>query len=74
MTNAKPAAEAAPENLADVIAKIGEGFARLQKSGLNRKAVVVLLNDWTGVGKRDIERVLTGLADLSKVYCRPPQR
>ncbi|NEU94791.1 hypothetical protein [Bradyrhizobium uaiense] len=70
MAPTQPAAPE-PDSLAEAIAKIAGGFDRLQKSGLNRKAIVILLNDWTGVGKRDIERVLSGLADLPKVYCRP---
>jgi hypothetical protein len=60
------------ETLAEAIVKISAGFDHLSKSGLNRKAIVILLNDWTGVGKRDIERVLAGLGDLSKVYCTKP--
>lgn len=55
--------------LAEAIVKISVGFESLKKSGLNQKAIIVLLNDWTGVGKRDIERVLLGLRDLSKAYC-----
>jgi len=58
-----------PEILAEAIVKISAGFESLKKSGLNQKAIVVLLNDCTGVGKRDIESVLLGLANLSKVYC-----
>jgi hypothetical protein len=54
--------------LAEAIVKISAGFEDLKKSGLNQKAIVVLLNDSTGIGKRDIERVLLGLHDLAKVY------
>lgn len=59
------------DTLAEAIVKVGEGMERLKKSGLNQKAIVVLLNDCTGVGKRDIERVLMGLRDLAKVYTIP---
>jgi hypothetical protein len=59
-----------PETLAEAIVKISAGFERLKKSGLNYNAITVLLNDHTGVGKRDIQSVLAGLGTLAKVYCR----
>lgn len=65
-----PVAPPEPEPLADVIRKLSEGIDRLLKSGLNRNAVVVLLRDATGVGKRDIMEVLDALASLSKRYCQ----
>lgn len=58
------------DTLAEAVVRVSAGFVRLQASGLNRKAIVVLLNDCTGVGKRDIERVLQGLGYLSTAYCK----
>lgn len=58
------------EILAEAITRIGDGFRELQASGLNRKAIVVLLRDATGLGKRDIETVLDALARLRGWYCR----
>jgi hypothetical protein len=58
-----------PATLAEAIVKISAGFESLKKSGLNQRAIVVLLNDWTGVGKRDVDNVLIGLRDLATIYC-----
>lgn len=59
-----------PEVLAEAITRISKGFDALRKSGLNKKAIVVLLHDSTRVAKRDIETVLVGLENLSRNYCR----
>lgn len=64
-------AEEPEENLADAIKKISEGMEKLTRSGLTRKAVVVLLRDHTKVGKKEIERVLGGLAQLAQKYTVP---
>jgi hypothetical protein len=58
------------EVLADAILKISVGVTSLIDSGLNRKAIVVLLRDATGLGKRDIEMVLDALKNLSRDYTR----
>jgi hypothetical protein len=59
-----------PEILAEAIVRIGAGFATLEKSGLNRRAIVLLLQDYTKVGKRDIELILAALPKLRGYYCR----
>lgn len=59
-----------PATLAEAVVKISAGFEALKKSGLNQRAIVVLLADLTHVGKRDIEYVLCGLRDLAKTYTR----
>ena len=48
------------EILAEAIIRIGEGFEKLKSSGLNQKAIVVLLQDQTKLGKYDIVAVLDG--------------
>lgn len=58
------------EILAEAVIRIGENFEKLQKSGLNRRAVVALIYDYTKVSKRDIEAVLDSLAKLKGWYCR----
>lgn len=60
--------DASEENLASAIRKISEGFDKLKKTGLNRKAIIVLLQDHTKVPKKQITKVLDGLGDLSKKY------
>lgn len=59
-----------PATLAEAIVKISAGLTELTRSGLNQRAIVVLLADLTHVGKRDIECVLAGLRDLAKTYTR----
>jgi hypothetical protein len=56
--------------LADAILKISKAAEDLVKSGLNRKAIIVLLMHKTHFGYGTIECVLDGLADLRKDYCR----
>lgn len=57
-------------NLAEAISRIADGMQQLLKSGLNRRAIVVLLRDATGCNKTDIERVLDGLQTLARDYAR----
>ncbi len=58
----------AREVLAEVIVKISEGMEKLLRSGLNRRAIVILLRDSTGCTKTDIEAVLEGLDTLARDY------
>ena len=60
------------EILAEAIVNIGAAFVSLQKSGLNRKAIVLLLQDATKLPRRDIESVLDALPRLRGWYCRTP--
>lgn len=57
-----------PESLAEAIRNISAGMRRLIGSGLNRKAIVVLLKDSTGQPKHVIEQVLDHLDELSRKY------
>lgn len=67
-TTEKPQSEWSPETLAAAVTKISESMTVLLKSGLNRKAIVVLLYDYTKVPKRDIDLVLNGLERLKGYY------
>lgn len=58
------------EILAEAIVRIGDAFAALQKSGLNTKAIIVLIKDATGLPQRDIKLVLDSLSRLKGWYCR----
>jgi len=58
------------EVLAEAIIRISEGLTSLEKSGLNRKAIVALIADGTTVGKPDIRTVLDALARLKGWYCK----
>ena len=56
------------EVLAEAIVKISEGFLQLKRSGLNRRAIVVLVKDASGVGIYEIQKVLNALEDLRRMY------
>ena len=56
--------------LAEAIVRIGEAAEALRASGLNEKAIVVLLNYATKVSQRDIRLILDGLRQLRGWYCR----
>jgi hypothetical protein len=58
------------EVLADAIVRVSEGVAALNKSGLNQRAVVVLLHDYTGLPMTAIRRVLNALPELKGMYCK----
>lgn len=59
-----------PEILAEAIVRIGNAMQKLNASGLNRRAIVTLIQDQTRLGKTDIELVLNSLATLKGYYCR----
>ncbi len=56
------------EVLAVAIVSISDAMNRLLRSGLNRRAIVALLYDFTKVPKRSIEDVLDGLDELKNKY------
>jgi hypothetical protein len=62
------------EVLAQAIVDIGNAAKRLASSRLNRRAVVVLLNDMTGIAKGTIEVVLNSLEQLEMRYLKPGNR
>lgn len=58
------------EILAEAITNIGDAAVRLNKSGLNRKAIVILLQAETKLSRKDIETVLDALPRLRGWYCK----
>lgn len=66
--SADPEEKAEPKDLSEAIDRISSALKTLLKSGLNRKAIIVLLHDYTKVPRRDIESVLSGLEALKKTY------
>lgn len=58
------------EILAEAIVRIGDAVAKLNGSGLNRKAIVLLLHDATKVNKSDIIAILDALPRLRGWYCK----
>ena len=66
----QPEKPVAKEILAEAIVAIGKAADELHASGLNEKAVIVLLHDYSKVGKPAIRDVLKGLRQLKAWYCR----
>lgn len=63
--------EISPEDarkLAEAIRRIDKGMKEVAVAGLSRKALVVLINEATGVAKRDINSVLDGLESLGETF------
>jgi len=59
-------------DLAEHIRRVSDGVRRLLASGLKKNAVIVLLAHDTGVGMRNIEKVIDGIAELAKKYTTTP--
>lgn len=54
--------------LAKAIVDMSAAVERLRRSGLNDRAIIVLVSDKTKIAKGTIEDVLDGLASLSATY------
>lgn len=54
--------------LVAAIVQIKGAMQKLMSSGLNKKAVIVLIQDRTRLNKKDIEKVLDTLCGLEKWY------
>lgn len=62
--------EQAPESaelLAKSIIEVAEGFAKMQKSSLTQRAIVVLLQDGIGTGKITKEQIRLVLDNLPRL-------
>jgi hypothetical protein len=66
----QPEKPVSTEILAEAIVRIGKSFEDLQKSGLNKKAIVILIQAETKLSQRDITTVLDALPRLRGWYCR----
>ena len=56
------------EILAASIVRIGDAADRLMKSGLNRRAIILLLSASAKVGRPVVEAVLDAMLDLKSTY------
>jgi hypothetical protein len=61
------------------IKDIAEGIRRfshvadaLAHSGLNQRAIIVLLKDATGIPQKEIKVILETMPRLKELYCRDP--
>jgi len=59
------------EILAEAITRIGDAMNKLSKdSGLNERAIIILIQAKTKLSRRDITTVLDALKRLRGWYCR----
>ena len=65
-----PDAPVDQEVLAQAIVNISSSFKKLLKSGLNRRAVIALVANDTGLGRGTIGCVLDSIENLAKNYTR----
>lgn len=73
--NAKVVKSEPPEStelMAASIVKISDAMGKLlsEPGGLTTEAIVLLLHDYTKVGKPDIRAILKALPQLRGYYCR----
>lgn len=65
-----PEDEVPTEILAKSIEKIANGYDVMNKSRLNKRALLILLRDASGVSMTEIQKVLNGLENLKKLYLK----
>lgn len=58
------------ETIANSIASLSNSARLLLSSGLNERALLVLLKDATGVAHREIKLILDTLPKLCELYCK----
>ncbi len=58
------------EILAEAIVNIGAAAKKLEASGLNKRAIIILLQAKTKLSQKDIKLVLDSLTQLEGWYCR----
>lgn len=56
------------EEIAEAVIALSQGVKKLLSGRLNKKAIVVLLQDSTSMGRRSIEEVLAALEGLEDRY------
>lgn len=69
-----PNNEVPAEVLATAIVNVSRAAQQLLSSRLTKRAIVILLHESSGVGKRDIEYVLDHAASLAAVYIKQPKK
>ena len=58
-----------PTVLAQAIIDISEAMKKLAKSGLNRKAIIILVAKDSNQYMHTVEKVMDSLENLRKTYC-----
>jgi hypothetical protein len=67
-TKTKVDEAASAEQMAEAIRKISDAAGKMLRAGLNRRALVVLLKDYSGVPMAEIAKVLDWLDGLAATY------
>jgi len=65
-------AEYSTEIIAESIVSISAAMKRIEQSRLSRNALIILLQSQTGLGKKEIEKVLDALIELEEQWLKPP--
>ena len=58
------------EILAEAIVNIGAASNKLLKTGINKRAIIILIHDMTKLPKGTIKQVLESLPQLERWYCK----
>jgi hypothetical protein len=66
----KPEDEVATEILATSIRDIAEGVRRIRRGGLNDRALILLIQDASGVPMRACRTVIKALEQLDQLYLK----
>lgn len=57
--------------IAQHIERIGDAMTEINRGRLTQKAIILLIQDITGLSQRDIKRVLDAQSVLANVYLKP---
>lgn len=58
------------EELERAIIEIAASMKRLSEMRLQRKAIILLISDQTGLGKGVVQTVLSGMDDLERIWLK----
>lgn len=62
------------EIIADSIKRVAEGFEKMDKSGLTRHALILLISASCGVNRTTVGSVLRGIGSLKSDYLTPAKQ
>lgn len=58
------------ETLANAIIKLGDAVRKLDKSGMNKRAIIILLHHTTNMSQKNIALILDAIPKLQKTFCK----
>lgn len=62
------------EIIAASIVRIASGIEKVNQSGLNQKALILLVSHASGVTQAQVRKVLNGLSSLQEQYLTKPRQ